>query len=316
MIYNTFLNTVKETLQNRLGEEYHVMIQQIPKNNGTMMDGLCIMKPSERITPTIYLNTYYNYYEDGSSMDEILSEILSLYMDNTRLPQIEPDQFTHFDHLKEKIVYKLINTTSNTDLLKTVPSIPYLDLSIVFYLLLDENEFGYMTALIQESHMADWKTNIEELYQLASVNTPYHLPAELKSMSDVIKELAMEKLGEDYREDFIRDLIEHEDSSPLFVLTNRPGLNGASALLYDHVLKSFAEQLNQDLVILPSSIHEVLLVPYDDDVNFGSLSHMVSHINQTEVAPEDRLSNEIYLYSRLVDQVSAIPNADESSTYS
>ncbi len=122
-------------------------------------------------------------------------------------------------------------------------------------------------------------------------------------MSDVMKSIAQEQLGTDYREDFIDELMSSPDASPLYVLTNSSGICGACALLYPDQLKNFADMLESDLVILPSSIHEVLLVPYDDHISFDELAHMVSHINRAEVPVEDRLSDQVYLYSRALDQV-------------
>lgn len=313
MVYNTFLTTIKEALQTRLGDGYGVVIQKIPKNNGTMLDGLCISKTSDRVAPTIYLRAYYEHLLEGTSLEEILEEILDVYQHRTGLPQIHPDLLNHFEHLRKKVVYKLIHTDSNRELLKSLPSIPYLDLSIVFYLFLEENEYGHMTALIHKNHMVSWNTTTEELYRLASDNTPKLLPADLKSMAEVMREIAMEQLGEDYQEDFIQELLFKEGQSPLFVLTNRSGLNGACAILYKNQLKNFADMLGQELVILPSSIHEVLLIPYDDDLCFDELSEMVTHINRTEVPTEDQLSNQVYLYSRSLNQVSIVPVAARPS---
>ena len=84
-------------------------------------------------------------------------------------------------------------------------------------------------------------------------------------------------------------------------------------MLYPNILKNFAEQLDRDLVILPSSIHEVLLLPYDESILFRELSDMVSNINQNEVAVEDRLSNHVYFYSRTADEI--ILAHDSASAY-
>lgn len=314
MVYETFLTTVKETLQSRLGDEYGIFIQKIPKNNGTLMDGLCISKSSDRLAPTIYLNTYYEHLKDGTPLTTILDEILHVYTDNSIVPQIDPDILSHFDSLKDKVVYKLIHTSSNEALLKNLPHVPYLDLSIVFYLFLEENEYGHMTALIHEEHMNSWNTTIEELYQLASENTPRLLPADIKSMTEVMQELAKTQLGEDYREEFIEELLSTDDPSPLFVLTNSSGLNGACTILYETPLKNFANLLAQDLIILPSSIHEVLLVPYTESVCFEELYEMVRHINQTEVPVEDRLSNQIYFYNRSEHHITLLPLSSEYPT--
>lgn len=303
MIYEMFQTKVTDTLQSQLGKDYRLILQKVPKNNGTVLDGLCIIHKTARSSPTIYLNSYYDRYEEGISFHSIIEEILQIYQENSAVTHLDFSILNDFSLLQDKVLYKLIHTASNKELLKDIPSIPYLDLSIVFYLFLEKNEDGQVTALIHNDHMESWNTTLSELYRLACANTPRFLPAELKSMSEVMKAIAKEHLGEDYREDFIDDLLSAPAVSPLYVLTNSSGICGACAILYPGQLKNFADMMEKDLVILPSSIHEVLLIPYEDSICFEELTHMVSHINRTEVPLEDRLSDQVYLYSRDPDSV-------------
>ncbi len=303
MVYEMFQSKVADSLRSQLGSDYQLVLQKVPKNNGTILNGLSIMRKGAGVSPTIYLESYYERFQEGTSFNFIIQEILQIYQEHTAVTHLDFSILNDFSLLRDKVMYKLIHTASNRELLQDIPSIPYLDLSIVFYLFLEKNEYGQMTALIHNDHLESWNTCLEELYRLASANTPEFLPADLKPMSDVMKSIAQEQLGTDYREDFIDELMSSPDASPLYVLTNSSGICGACALLYPDQLKNFADMLESDLVILPSSIHEVLLVPYDDHISFDELAHMVSHINRAEVPVEDRLSDQVYLYSRALDQV-------------
>lgn len=303
MVYEMFQAKVADSLRSQLGGDYQLVLQKVPKNNGTILNGLSIMRKGAGVSPTIYLESYYEQFQEGTSFNSIIQEILQIYQEHTAVTHLDFSILNDFSLLRDKVMYKLIHTASNRELLQDIPSIPYLDLSIVFYLFLEKNEYGQMTALIHNDHLESWNTCLEELYRLASANTPEFLPADLKPMSDVMKSIAQEQLGSDYREDFIDELMSSPDASPLYVLTNSSGICGACALLYPDQLKNFADMLESDLVILPSSIHEVLLVPYDNHISFDELAHMVSHINRAEVPVEDRLSDQVYLYSRALDQV-------------
>lgn len=303
MVYEMFQAKVADSLRSQLGGDYQLVLQKVPKNNGTILNGLSIMRKGAGVSPTIYLESYYERFQEGTSFNFIIQEILQIYQEHTAVTHLDFSILNDFSLLRDKVMYKLIHTASNRELLQDIPSIPYLDLSIVFYLFLEKNEYGQMTALIHNDHLESWNTCLEELYRLASANTPEFLPADLKPMSDVMKSIAQEQLGTDYREDFIDELMSSPDASPLYVLTNSSGICGACALLYPDQLKNFADMLESDLVILPSSIHEVLLVPYDDHISFDELAHMVSHINRAEVPVEDRLSDQVYLFSRALDQV-------------
>ena len=308
MVYEMFQTKIANTLRSCLGNDYELMLQKVPKNNGTILDGLCIIRKEDNLSPTIYLNSYYERYQDGISLNSIIQEILDIYQENSSVTSLDFSILNDFSLLKEKVVYKLIHTASNEELLKDLPSIPYLDLSIIFYLYLEKNENGQMTSLIHNEHLKLWDTSPQELYNLASINTPKLLPVELNSMEEVMRSIAKEHLGNEYREEFLDDLLSARTISPLYVQTNSVGICGACTILYPNQLKNFADMAEADLVILPSSIHEVLLLPYEANLSFQELTDMVSHINRAEVPVEDRLSDQVYLYSRNLDSV-VIANA-------
>ena len=95
-------------------------------------------------------------------------------------------------------------------------------------------------------------------------------------------------------------------TAPFYVLTNTSGVNGAVCMLYPNVLKHFSEGIEQDVVILPSSIHEVLLLADEEGISYDELSQMVAQINTSEVLPQDRLSNQVYRYSRKSDSIEVV----------
>ena len=134
MVYEMFQTKIANTLRSCLGNDYELMLQKVPKNNGTLLDGLCITKKAQGVSPTIYLNSYYERYREGIPFNSIIKEILEIYQDNSSVTDLDFSILNDFSQLREKVAYKLIHTASNKELLTTIPSIPYLDLSIVFYL--------------------------------------------------------------------------------------------------------------------------------------------------------------------------------------
>lgn len=307
MDYATFLETIKQALQTQLDEDLQLVIRPVPKNNSVMMDGLSIQSSDSSLAPTVYLNPYYTLYQDGMSPEAICSDILGLF--RTSLPSdLCPEKdLGNFDDMKSRIMMRLIHTDSNQELLQNVPHVPYLDLSIVFYLFLDRTSSGQMTSLIHRDLQERWKTKTPELLRLALRNTPREYPAELKSMSEVMKDIARQNLGSDYNEQSLDQLLEEEESfSPLYVLSNSSGIYGACCMLYQNALKNFADSLGYDLIIIPSSIHEVLLAPDNNKMSFEYLNSMVTNINQSEVPKEDWLSDHIYLYTRADDRIRVI----------
>lgn len=303
MVYQSFLTTITHTLQEEFGNLYQISLQKVTKNNGTVLDGLCISKKNDPIFPTIYLNPYYEHYLDGMPLEDILAEIMDLYTNHTHIPNIIPEDLNRFSQVRNKIIFRLIHTSSNESLLASVPHIPFLDLSIIFCLFFDGQESCHTTAIIHNGLTDIWNVSTQDLYQLAYENTPRLLPASLKEINQIFLDLSKEKFDNPDIQTFMEEMLQEQPVNPLYVLSNSSGLRGACTMLYDRVLKNFADELKQDLIILPSSIHEVLLLPLEEDMDFQELSEMVSQINHSEVPPEDRLSHNIYLYCRAEDEI-------------
>lgn len=299
MVYASFLENIKLNVQERLGPNFHVGLHQVLKNNGLLLDGLSILSKDASLAPTIYLNSYYDEAERGLPLSVIAEQIILLYEEQDLHSLGFCEQLEHFPDIKDRIVYKLINASDNEKLLCDIPHFPFLDLSIVFYLMLSENSDGQMTALIHDTHLTLWNTTAEALLTLAKQNTPKLLPAKILPI-----ELALAEAG--FRREN-GDLFSEYQPVALSVLTNQNGINGASCLLYKDIIKNFADQEKDDIIILPSSIHEVLLTPYKKAFALDELNEMITLINQSDVPPEDCLSDHAYLYSRKSDNITIPP---------
>lgn len=303
MVYETFLNTIQCMVQQKLNGRAQVSLQQVLKNNGLMLDGLTITAPDSKLAPTVYLNAYYDEAEKGLPLSVIADQILLLYETKPGIREELAEEIIHFDSVKDRIVYRLIHADNNRSLLDTIPFIPFLDLAIVFYIILSESEEGQMTSMVRSEHLKLWDISQETLIQTATENTPRLLPARLAPIEETLRQLDSEHLLPEEELPFVY----------LYVLTNRCGINGAACLLYPDILKNFAEQEDDDLIIIPSSIHEVLITPLSHSMSVDYLNSVIHFINQTEVPKEERLSDHIYCYRRnlgciqLPSGISAMP---------
>lgn len=304
MVYETFLEDIKASVQQKLGRHLTVTLEQVLKNNGLLLDGLSIVSPGSPFVPTIYLNDYYKEAEKGLSLTTIVDRILVLYKEQTFSPANLCNDLQSFESIKDNVSFKLLNAADNEILLSDVPHYIFLDLAIVFYLMVSECKKGQMTALIHHSHLEMWNVKKEVLLPLAKHNTPLLFPVQIVSIENALMDLSG---GE--------ACIVFPDPPPvsLHVLTNQNGINGAVCMLYENVLKNFAARMNDDIIIIPSSIHEVLLTPMKKALSYEDLNEMISLINQSEVPPEDRLSDHIYHYSKDLDCITIPPDFSESS---
>ncbi|HIZ43191.1 MAG TPA: hypothetical protein H9672_00480 [Firmicutes bacterium] len=288
MNYSDFLSQIRCMVQSHMGSQAAVSIQPVLKNNNLRLDGLLILNPGENISPTIYLNHYYEEYLDGTSMQDIIKDIELVYETHRCPAAFDTDIFRDFRRIRHKIAFRLINLEANPDLLADLPHIPFLDLAIVFYFTIENDFIGSSTALIHNNHMELWKTSPEELYSLALQNTRSLFGCEIRPMEQLIREMTGQSLplpsGSRRNSDF------------LYVLTNRDRIYGASCILYRDILEQFAKQVESSFYILPSSIHEVILISAERSPSPQSLQQMVHEINQTELAAEEILSDNVYLY--------------------
>lgn len=232
-----------------------VRVEEIRKNNGVILNGLYIVDIKEQESPVIYLEPLYEEYtksqDQKKAFQTAVETVVRLYRENKDIFSAKRHikELFGYEEIKGKIMYKLINTQENRELLEQIPNIPYLDLSIVFYLCLEEKKNGIYTAMINNKHKELWCISNESLYHQAMENTQKAFPASLKSLHQIMCDLVLSGEIEGYP-----DKMEMEPL--IYVLSNKDGRNGAGAILYENVLEKFSQERHCDLIILPSSVHE------------------------------------------------------------
>ncbi len=304
MKIHTFICHVLQKMQEELGEDIKVSLQDVTKNNGVVLTGLTFTQKNINISPTVYLEDFYEKYREGTAMEDIIKEIREIYEKSKLDKDIDMDFFTEYEKAKGRIVYKLIHYDKNRELLKTIPHREYLDLAIVYYYLVDMKEFANATILIHNKHLDYWKVDESELYRIATENTPKLLRMHFCGMMDVLKELTEEDFwledkekGENDDNKVFMEAHSEKDATGMYVLSNVSRLYGASAVLYEGVLEYCYERLSGNFFILPSSVHEVILVPDEGQVTREKLSQMVREVNATQVEEQEQLSDFVYYYN-------------------
>lgn len=297
MEFTNFTTLVRNEVEKRAGENYHVKLNDVVKNNGIILRGITLMQDDSNISPTIYLNPYYDAYENGeTTLGTVIDEVIDTYERNKVNRSIDMRFFLDYDSVKTRITYKLINTEKNKELLNDIPHIPFHDLSIVFQCLISGERFGNATILIHNVHLQLWKVNARELYERAMENTPILQGYDVTDMNTVLEEMrAFEEIEDtEYEEDI-------QQQVPMYVLSNKSRVHGAACILYPDILKDFAAVVEKDLYVLPSSIHEVILLPAEGTEDSEQLKAMVHEINESQVEDEEVLSDSVYFYRRRDD---------------
>lgn len=256
MNYSEFVNAVEERLNKIMsGDKVQVSLYTTLKNNGKERTGVLIERPGINISPTIYLEEYYENYLKGMPVDVIAGQIQTFYKNIRQNESWNYESIIHYETVKDKIVFKLINTEKNKGFLSLVPHLDILDLSVVFYVLLDITEEGTAAMTVSCKHVEQWNVSTAELWKIAVENVVRLLPAEFFTMRYALKDLMMEEQDEKFCE---QNLLEGQpvESDGMYVLSNRIRNYGAACIVYPHIAEMIGEILGADFYVLPSSVHE------------------------------------------------------------
>lgn len=291
MRYQKFIETVKEHIKQVLQKK--VYVHPVLKNNGLVYDGLVILDPIFNISPTIYLNPYYHRYLDGVSLDDIYEDILKVYEEHLPSEDFDISLFEDYAKAQDHIVMKLINAKKNEKLLEQVPHVLIYDLAIVFLFTTYDFTHAYSTILIHHTHLKLWNIDTDALYEAAKMNSLKLLPPRLDNLHDIFEEITDESL------DFLNELDIH-------VLTNPLKIFGATCMVYPNLLEEIAKIYDDDIIIIPSSVHEVLLFPkknLPEGYTLDYINTMVETVNATELADTEILSDHTYHYHRTTKEI-------------
>lgn len=296
----------KNQLKQRLEEitECQVKIQTNHKNNGVILESLIIMRKGRNVYPTIYIDIWWDAYKAGESFESIITRVLE-WEKKTAIDNImDFDFFLNFDKVKENLRYKIINTEKNIEILNSIPHKDFLDLSKVYMVEVSTPGIGKGTVLIFNVHIEMWGIRWEELDRYATEQTEENNILCISDRKYIIKELMGEIVEEE--ETDITDLAIPQ--SEMYVFTNEERCYGASVLLYQDVIKNFALDIGDDLYILPSSTHELIVIPARIAWYIGEkhLKAMVQEVNATQVQPEEFLSDNVYHYNRDTDKIEIV----------
>lgn len=290
--FQTFLQKIQKGMKEHYGADYDVEIHEVRKNNAVTYHGITVMHKSGNIAPTIYMERFYQEYMDGCPLSEILQKTIRLHEKYKVTEEVDMQGFLDFKQAEKRIAYKLVHYENNSEELKQVPHIRFLDMAVVFYYGISHARFGNASILIRENVCRMWKISEKELYERAKENTPHMLPPVIRDMREILSEIKAVGKGADEEAAVL------EEKGFMYVLTNPRRQFGAACILYPNVLDEFAEKLRKNLYLLPSSVHEVILIPEREGMCAEAFEQIVREINHTQVEREEVLSDSVYYYDR------------------
>ena len=274
MNYESFKQYVADHIRDFLPQDYKVheiSITEQRKNNNVIWDALSI-KGDRNIVPAIYLEPYYQAHTEGVNMDVILQKIADIYMESMeQVGNFSADEF-QYEKIKNGIFVVVQNVEMNRELLENVPHEIRDDLALLYRVNVELSNGEKGSVLIHNAHLESWGIDENTLKEVAWNNMHDHYPPEFSTMSNVLRSVGYDEMSE------ATELLE------MYVLSNKDKQYGAAYMFDTEVMSRIAEGVGGDIVVIPSSIHESILLKKQKDTDFDMLREI--------------LSDEVYQYSR------------------
>ncbi|MGN0672912.1 MAG: DUF5688 family protein, partial [Anaerovoracaceae bacterium] len=290
MTKEEFLQELKTQIKDYLPEEYRNAEMQVEKvyKLSEEYTGLIIRAENQTAAPTINVDRLYEAYKCGESIDQILRKSAEIIGSGT--PAFETDILTDYEKARDHLFIRVCSAERNKEMLEGIPHRIEEDLAVTYHLLLTQNDNGFGSAMIMNSLMDMYGVTAEQLHQDA-VNSS------MKLFEPCLFD--MEEMLFNSFEDKAENLLEGDRSVAdrgMLVLSNSEKMHGAGSLFYPGVLDRVAELVEGNFYILPSSVHETIIVSENKDFEVEQLKALVTSANQELVSPEERLTDQVYHY--------------------
>lgn len=289
MEIKTIVNEIKQELQAKVdteGQNRKVDIRKITKNNNVCLTGVCIMQAHCQVpvmSPTIYIDDMIQDCVEGiRSVTSVVEEIYQIDR-NTKNPDVSIDNLFDKEFVLNNTICYLVNREQNKELLSGIPHKDFLDLAVIYRIILNEAEDGISSTIVTNELLDRTGISQKEL-QAAAINNICNAGFEVINLLQLMAErygISIPNPG--------------ENEVPMFVMSNSKRMYGSAVMLCNSYLKEAASAIGEEKIILiPSSIHEIIAISASLDIE--DVKMMVKEVNSTELRPEEILSDNVYLY--------------------
>lgn len=293
MTYEGFVKELTGTLTKELGPEYHLKFNRLLKNNDITRDTLVILRQGENASPAFSLADFYEKYRGGEEMASISKRITGLYHEDHFARNMDLDFLWDWERVKDRIVCRLVGAGRNKTRLQKVLHRQFLDMAVIYRYEFESQEDYTASLIVENAFLEKWGISFEQFDETARANTARLSPPAFMSMDRIMADLLGSELlsAELHNEEMP---IGH--GGELFVLTNSRRMHGAYWMSEREVLETVREQVGDGFLILPSSVHECMIIPDGAGPSPAEMAGMVRDINRHEVEPEEVLTDSVYRY--------------------
>lgn len=280
MDFQEFCNELKSSLEKRMMKEVRVFERKM--NNSVVTHGFYVVDPDMSISSVLYFENWYKRFQGGYDMETIVNDIIKIIEeDRVTTDNSIVDKLTNFEIVKNNIIYCLVNYEKNKERLKGYIYERFLDLAKVYYVNMTLTDKSMGKVMIRKEMLRIWGVNENIVKQCGDENTPRLYPVQCMCL----------------QQNPLEDETDEGKSLKMILVTNITMREGARVMAYPDMMKKLAEKEQSDLFIIPSSVHEVLVVPYSEGEEENLLS-MIKDVNSSCIGREEVLSDSLYIYHR------------------
>ncbi len=288
MDYERFKEGFQDALKAELavrGADVELTARRVDKMNESY-DAIAVRPTDSSIGVNISVEKAFAAYENGTPIPEIAEHFADAVEKGFReSPQVDLESISDYEQMKSKLSMEVVSAEKNAELLESIPHERMEDMAVVYRFVLDQTDSGNGTILVTNQLLDQYGITKELLRADAMENASEIRPSEIRGMSEVMSELAPGMIPEVAPED-----------EQMFVATVPNKIHGAGVIAYPNFMEDAAQKMGGDFFVLPSSIHEVLLVKDNGQVAAKELENMVKEVNATQVEPADQLTDHVYHY--------------------
>lgn len=288
MDYERFKEGFQDALKAELvvrGADVELTARRVDKMNDSY-DAITVRPVDSSIGVNISVEKVFAAYENGTPIPEIAEHFADAVEKGFReSPQVDLESLSDYEQMKSKLSMEVVSAEKNAELLESVPHERMEDMAVVYRFVLDQMDSGNGTILVTNQLLEQYGITKEQLRVDAMENAPEIRPFEIRGMSEVMSELAPGMIPEVAPVD-----------EKMFVATVPDKIHGAGVIAYPNFMEDAAQKMVGDFFVLPSSIHEVLLVKDNGQMTAKELENMVKEGNATQVEPADQLTDHVYHY--------------------
>lgn len=314
------MNTVKKfseyvqmQIQEYLPEQYQEAdchMKEILRNNGGYGTSMEFHVPGENVVCSIHMDPYYAEFKQGRPFGEIMEKIAIQIQDTYEIEKLMKEiHIEDFQRIKAYLRISLVNTGRNRERLLCMPHMEMEDLSMVCRVDIPSPE-GHGRMEVTNDVLKVWGISKETLFDTALKNMQESKDYIMQAGSSKIYELFADATAPENLLNAPAD-VALDPGELFYVLTNKENNRGASAMLCPWVMKKVSDLFPEGFYIIPSSIHESLIVQENGGKSVKELREILRNVNRTAVENEEVLSDNIYQYDRETERICQVPKPME-----